>query len=66
MNKLMFYIDFISYKRHGYGITGLSYRALHWSCSGGLGKNMPFPCEMEEFVYTSGQSGIQLKSSADL
>ena len=30
MNKLMFYADFIHYKRHGYGITGLSYRALQY------------------------------------
>ncbi len=68
MNKLMFYIDFISYKRHGYGITGLSYRALQF---GPVPVDWAkiyssLPCvEMEEFVYTSGQSGIQLKSSAD-
>jgi len=67
MNKLLFYADFINYKRHGYGITGLAYRALQFG---------PVPEEwakvystlhqidMEEFVYPSGQSGIQLKTVA--
>lgn len=37
MNKLLFYSDFLSYKRYGHGLTGLSYFAhnfgpvpLHW------------------------------------
>lgn len=28
MNKLLFYIDFLSYRMHGISLTGLSYRAL--------------------------------------
>ncbi len=28
MNKLLFYADFVSYRRHGVAMTGLSYRAL--------------------------------------
>ena len=28
MNKLLFYVDFIHYKNHGYGITGITYKAL--------------------------------------
>ena len=28
MNKLLFYTDFLSYKRQGYGMTGLEYAAL--------------------------------------
>lgn len=28
MNKLLFYIDFVSYRRYGISVTGLSYRAL--------------------------------------
>ena len=28
MNKLLFYSDFLSYRRHGVAMTGLSYRAL--------------------------------------
>lgn len=28
MNKMLFYADFISYKRYGRGMTGLSYRAI--------------------------------------
>lgn len=63
MNKLLFYADFIQYKNHGYGITGITYRALpfgpvpeHW---GTLYSTLP-GIEMEEFVYPSGQSGIKL------
>ena len=63
MNKLLFYIDFINYKRHGYGITGLTYRALQfgpvpdsWAKIYGSLKDL---C-MNEYVYPSGQSGILL------
>lgn len=63
MNKLLFYADFIHYKNHGYGITGISYRALpfgpvpdQW---GALYSSLP-GIDMEEFVYPSGQSGIKL------
>lgn len=30
MNKLLFYVDFLSYKRHGKAITGLSYKAIEY------------------------------------
>ncbi len=30
MNKLLFYSDFLAYKRYGIGITGLSYQALQF------------------------------------
>ncbi|MCD8297716.1 MAG: DUF4065 domain-containing protein [Prevotella sp.] len=30
MNKLLFYTDFLSYKRHGMGMTGLSYLAIQF------------------------------------
>lgn len=30
MNKLLFYADFLSYKKYGIGITGLSYRAIQF------------------------------------
>lgn len=65
MNKLLFYADFIHYKKHGYGITGLTYKALpfgpvpeHW---GTLYSSLP-GIDMEEFVYPSGQSGIRLEA----
>lgn len=65
MNKLLFYADFIHYKNHGYGITGLTYKALpfgpvpeHW---GTLYSSLP-GIDMEEFVYPSGQSGIRLEA----
>ncbi|MCH5218084.1 MAG: DUF4065 domain-containing protein [Muribaculaceae bacterium] len=65
MNKLLFYADFIHYKKHGYGITGITYKALqfgpvpeHW---GTLYSSLP-GIDMEEFVYPSGQSGIKLEA----
>ena len=63
MNKLLFYVDFINYKRYGYGVTGLTYRALQfgpvpdsWAKVYGSLQDL---C-MNEHVYPSGQSGILL------
>lgn len=68
MNKLLFYADFIHYKKHGYGITGITYKALpfgpvpeNW---GKLYSSLS-GIEMEEFVYPSGLSGIRLESTDD-
>jgi uncharacterized phage-associated protein len=65
MNKLLFYADFLHYKKHGYGITGISYRALpfgpvpeHW---GSLYSSIP-GIDMEEYIYPSGQCGIKLEA----
>ena len=65
MNKLLFYADFIHYKNHGYGITGITYKALpfgpvpeRW---GTLYSSLP-GIDMEEYVYPSGQSGIKLEA----
>ena len=64
MNKLLFYADFIHYKNHGYGITGITYKALpfgpvpeRW---GTLYSSLP-GIDMEEFVYPSEQSGVKLE-----
>lgn len=69
MNKLLFYADFIHYKKHGYGITGITYKALpfgpvpeHW---GTLYSTLP-GIDMEEYVYPSGQSGIRLEVSVNI
>lgn len=66
INKLLFYTDFIHYKKHGYGLTGSTYKALpfgpvpeHW---GTLYSSLP-GIDMEEFVYPSGQSGIKLEAT---
>ena len=65
MNKLLFYADFIHYKKHGYGITGITYKALpfgpvpeQW---GTLYSSLS-GINMEEYVYPSGQSGINLEA----
>ena len=66
MNKLLFYLYFIHYKNHLYGITGITYKALpfgpvpeYW---GTLYSSLP-GIDMEEFVYPSGQSGIKLEAT---
>lgn len=65
MNKLLFYADFMHYKHQGYGITGLTYRAMQYGPVpedwGKIYSSLPGVL-MEEFVYPSGQSGVQLKS----
>lgn len=63
MNKLLFYADFIHYKNHGYGITGVTYRALPYGPvpeSWGTLYGSLAGVIMEEFVYPGGQSGIKL------
>lgn len=68
MNKLLFYADFLHYKKHGYGITGITYKALPFGpvpeSWGALYSALP-GIDMEEFVYPSGQSGIRLESTRD-
>ena len=63
MNKLLFYVDFINYKRHGYGVTGVTYRALQFGpvpdSWGKIYGSLQDLC-MNEHVYPSGQSGILL------
>ncbi len=64
MNKLLFYADFIHYKQHGYGITGIAYKALPYGPVpeqwGKLYSSLP-GIDMAEFVYSSGQSGIRME-----
>lgn len=66
MNKLLFYVDFLHYRRYGYGITGITYKALpygpvpeNW---GTLYGSLP-GVEMEEYVYPNGLSGVRLESA---
>lgn len=68
MNKLLFYADFLHYKKHGYGITGITYKALPFGpvpeSWGALYSALP-GINMEEFVYPSGQSGIRLETARE-
>ncbi len=43
MNKLLFYIDFLSYREYGIGMTGLSYQAMQYG---------PVPCDWNR-VYSA-------------
>ena len=66
MNKLLFYSDFIKYKRDGFGLTGLEYRAITYG---------PVPRDygeiyskaeggdMDEFIYPIGTSGSLLRTN---
>lgn len=64
MNKLLFYADFINYRRHGYGITGIAYHALP---SGPVPDSWPLlygtlsGVKLEESVYPDGNVGIMLR-----
>lgn len=61
MNKLLFYVDFICYKRHGYGITGLKYRALQFGPVPEDWANIYSSLRgivMEEYVYPGGHRSI--------
>lgn len=66
MNKLLFYTDFLSYKKYGHAITGLAYKAIQYG---------PVPVRWdrvysliddlhtEEVVFPTGYYGIQLCST---
>lgn len=68
MNKLLFYTDFLHYKKHGFGITGLTYRALQFGPvpqSWGTVYESISGVSMNEFVYPNGQSGILLENISE-
>ena len=65
MNKLLFYADFLCYRRKGYGLTGMQYAALpygpvpeNW---GGVYDSIP-DIRMDEYVFPDMTSGIELNS----
>lgn len=68
MNKLLFYADFLCYRRKGYGLTGLKYAALpygpvpeNW---GRVYDSIP-DIGMDEHVFPDMTSGIELNSEAE-
>lgn len=68
MNKLLFYTDFLSYKRHGYGMTGLEYAALPYGPVpdqwGKVYSSIP-EVSMNECIRYEQSSGILLESNAN-
>lgn len=66
MNKLLFYVDFLSYKRFGHGISGLAYKAIQFG---------PVPVRWDRVysliddvypeivVFSSGNCGTKLCSN---
>lgn len=68
MNKLLFYTDFLSYKRHGYGITGLQYKALPFGPvpdNWGSVYDSVSDVSMNECLFFDQSSGIKLESESD-
>lgn len=68
MNKLLYYTDFIKYKREGYGLSGLEYRAIkHGPVPNGYGEiySRAIDVEMEEYIYPNGTSGILLQATKE-
>ena len=68
MNKLLFYADFLCYRRKGYGLTGLEYSALpfgpvpeNW---GRVYDSIP-GIDMDEYVFPDMTSGIKLNSEME-
>lgn len=66
MNKLLYYVDTLAYKRTGYGITGLEYRALQfgpvpadWMKVYGTADGI----ESEEVIFPNDVCGTMLISS---
>lgn len=68
MNKLLFYADFLCYRRKGYGITGLEYAALPFGPvpeNWGRVYDSIADIKMDEYVFPDMTSGIELNSDAE-
>lgn len=68
MNKLLFYCDFLSYRRTGFGITGLKYIAMQYGPvpeNWGQVYDTLKDVEMNECILPNQSSGIKLESNAN-
>lgn len=68
MNKLLFYCDFISYRRTGFGMTGLKYIAMQYGPvpeNWGTVYSSLEGIEMNESILPNQSSGIKLDRSMD-
>lgn len=68
MNKLLFYTDFLCYRRRGFGLTGLEYKAMQFGPVpnnwGRLYDSMP-QVQLNECVFPDMTSGIQLYADSE-
>lgn len=67
MNKLLFYSDFLSYKRRGFGITGLKYIAMQYGPvpeNWGMVYDSLQGIEMNECILPNQTSGIRLEANS--
>lgn len=68
MNKLLFYADFLCFRRKGYGITGLEYSALPFGPvpeNWGRIYDSISDISMDECIFPDMTSGIELNSAAE-
>lgn len=66
MNKLLFYCDFLSYRRTGFGMTGLKYIAMQYGPvpeNWGKVYDSLKDIEMNECILPNQSSGIRLEST---
>jgi len=66
MNKLLFYCDFLSYRRTGFGMTGMKYIAMQYGPvpeNWGMVYDSLVDVEMNECVLQNQPSGIRLEST---
>ncbi|MCM1142715.1 MAG: DUF4065 domain-containing protein [Muribaculum sp.] len=66
MNKLLFYCDFLSYRRTGFGMTGLKYIAMQYGPvpeNWGKVYDTLNDVEMNECILPNQSSGIRLEST---
>lgn len=65
MNKLLFYTDFLSYRRRGYGMTGLTYKAMQFGpvpSNWGKVYDSLSDIDMNESILPNQSCGIKLES----
>ena len=67
MNKLLYYADFLNYKRTGYAISGMTYKAIAWGpvpkSYDGLYGNVSDVVERVVEFYSDDVSGERLKTN---
>ncbi|MCM1142845.1 MAG: DUF4065 domain-containing protein [Muribaculum sp.] len=69
MNKLLFYADFLSYRRRGFGLTGLKYIAMQYGPvpeNWGIVYDSLPSIEMNECILPNQSSGVRLESHTEI
>lgn len=68
MNKLLFYTDFIAYRRRGFGVTGLKYKAMRYGPvpeNWGIVYDSLPGIEMSECILPNQSNGIKIENGSN-